>query len=166
MNGIEQTLDQLVEKARAGNKSALEQIIEQIQGKVYNLALRMLWHPEDARDATQEVLIRVITHLGTFHGESAFMTWVYRVATNCLKTMHKSRLEEQQYTFERFGSELDEGLSDAAIQIEDTTQVPLLLEEVKIGCTMGMLLCLDRQHRLAYILGEILELDGQEVLIR
>ncbi len=155
-------LEQLVEQAQAGDKAALEQIVEQIQDKVYGLALRMLWHPEDARDATQEILIRVITHLGTFKGKSKFTTWVYQVAANHLRTIRKSRLEEQQYTFERFGHELEEGLSEAPLQTESDIEEALLLEEIKIGCTLGMLLCLDRSRRLAYILGEILELESPE----
>src|SRR5688500_12343666 len=106
------SLEQAVEQAQSGNKAALEHIVEQIQDMRYGLALRMLWHPEDARDATQEILIRVITHLGSSRGDSEFKTWVYRVATNYLITARKSRLEEQAYTFEQFGKELDEGLSD------------------------------------------------------
>jgi RNA polymerase sigma factor (sigma-70 family) len=156
------TLEETVEQAQAGDKSALEQVVVQIQGKVYGLAVRMLWHPEDARDATQEILIRVITHLGSFRGESAFMTWVYRIAANYLSTARRSRLEEQKFTFERFGDDLDEGLSDQEIQTQPAVDEALLLEEVRLGCTLGMLLCLDRPHRLAYIVGEILEFDSQE----
>jgi RNA polymerase sigma factor (sigma-70 family) len=159
---MELNLEQLVKQAQAGDKVALEHIVGQIQGNVYGLALRMLWHPEDARDATQEILIRVITHLGAFKGKSKFATWVYRVAVNYLRTARKSRLEQQQYTFERFGSELDGGLAEASTQTEGSVEEALLLEEVKIGCTLGMLLCLDRQHRLAFILGDILELPSPE----
>jgi len=155
------SLEELVTSAQDGNRAALEQIVEHIQGKIYNIALRMLWCPDDARDATQEVLIRVITHLGGFRGESSFMTWVYRVATNYLNTMRKGKLEDR-YTFERFGDELDENLSDDSFQVESPVQKSLLLEEIKIGCTTGMLLCLDRPHRMAYILGEVLEIDSQE----
>jgi RNA polymerase sigma factor (sigma-70 family) len=155
------SLEELVASAQDGQALALEQIVEHIQGKIYNIALRMLWCPDDARDATQEVLIRVITHLGGFRGESAFMTWVYRVATNYLNTMRKGKLEDK-YTFERFGVELSENLSDKMPQTENPAQRSLLLEEIKIGCTTGMLLCLDRSHRMAYILGEILEINSQE----
>jgi RNA polymerase sigma factor (sigma-70 family) len=122
----------------------------------------MLWHPEDAQDATQEILIRIVTHLGTFRGESGFITWAYRVAANYLLTARKGRIEAQGYTFARFGEELEEGLSDELPSGEQRTEQSLLLEEVKIGCTLGMLSCLDRPHRLAYILGEILEMDGEE----
>ena len=46
-----------------------------MRNQIYSLALRMLWHPADAEDATQEILIRIVTHLGSFRGESAFSTW-------------------------------------------------------------------------------------------
>jgi DNA-directed RNA polymerase specialized sigma24 family protein len=52
---VESTLDQLVELASEGDKEALEAIIIGIQERIYNLALRMLWHPSDAEDATQEI---------------------------------------------------------------------------------------------------------------
>jgi len=65
----------LVRRAAGGNREALESLIEGIQDKVYGLALRMLWHPEDARDATQEILLRVVTHLSSYRHESSFLTW-------------------------------------------------------------------------------------------
>ena len=155
-------LEESVRQAQAGSREALEQVVEQIQDLIYGVALRMLWHPDDARDATQEILIRVITHLGSFRFESAFKTWVYRIASNYLITARKSRLEEQSYTFDRFGSELDEYASKSSTQTEVSLDDLLLAEEIKIGCTLGMLLCLDRAHRLAYILGEILEIESTE----
>jgi RNA polymerase sigma factor (sigma-70 family) len=145
-------------KSQQGDQAALEELIAQIQGKVYRLALRMLWHPEDAQDATQEILLRVVTHLATFRGESSFFTWVYRIAANHLLRFRKSRLEEQGFTFETFGKDLEEGLCDSSVHPDDS----ILFQEIRVGCTLGMLLCLDRPHRLAYILGEILEIKGNE----
>jgi DNA-directed RNA polymerase specialized sigma24 family protein len=88
------------------------------------------------------------------------MTRADRVAANQLSTTRKGRLKRQNYTFDRFGGELDEGLSDAPIESESKAEHDLLLAEIRIGCTLGMLLCLDRPHRLAYILGEIFEFEG------
>lgn len=153
---------ELIERAGAGDRRALETLIEHIQDNVYGLALRMLWHPEDARDATQEILLRVVTHLSSFRGESAFLTWVYRVAANALINFRKSRVEMQSYDFERFGRELDEGLLHPAPNALPQPDDAVLVEEIKVGCTLGMLMCLDRAHRLAYILGEILEFDSGE----
>jgi RNA polymerase sigma factor (sigma-70 family) len=105
-------LEALVEKARTGDRDGLERLVEQIQRPVYNLALRMLWHPADARDATQDILIRVVTHLGTFRGDSRVLTWVFRVAANYLITARQSRVEAEGYTFDRFANELHDGLGD------------------------------------------------------
>lgn len=156
------SLEALVHRANDGDRMALEEIVRRIQDRVYGLALRMLWHPEDARDATQEILIRIVTHLGTFREESTFSTWVYRVASNYLLTTRKRRAERESLTFEQFGQQLDEGLSDAPLPASNPADQALLVEEVKIGCTQGMLLCLDRGHRLAYILGEIFEVKSKE----
>jgi len=109
-----------------------------------------------------EILIRVITHLSSFRGESAFMTWAYRVASNYLLTTRKRRAEQEALTFERFSAELDEGLADSSVHVSEDVEEQVLIEEVKIGCTHGMLLCLDRDHRLAYILGEIVEVTSEE----
>ena len=158
---MEQSLQELVRRAREGDGESLERLVSGIQDRIYGLALRMLWHPEDARDATQEILVRIVTRLATFRGESSFSTWAHRVAANYLLSARKSRLEQQAYTFQRFGEELDEGLSDVPA-VPATGETALLLEEVKVGCTLGMLTCLDRPHRLAYILGEILEMEGEE----
>jgi RNA polymerase sigma factor (sigma-70 family) len=153
------TLEQLAGEAQRGSLRALDQLLSSVQHKIYTLAARMLWCPDDARDATQEILIKLATHLASFRHESAFMTWAYSVAANYLKSVRRGRLEDR-YTFESFGQELGENLADYD-ETEDPIQTTLLLEEIRIGCTMGMLLCLDRTHRIAYILGEILELDGE-----
>ncbi len=160
------SLETQVERARAGDRPALEAVVAALRDDVYNLAVRMLWHPEDAEDATQEILVKVVTRLDTFAGRSSFRTWVWRVAANHLLTTRKRRAERPEITFEAFGADLAEGLADESTSAEHDERTQLI-EEVKLGCSQGMLLCLDRGHRLAYILGEILELDhreGSEVL--
>lgn len=155
-------LAQEVARARAGDRSALEKLVRAIRQDVYNLAMRFLWHPADAEDATQEALIRMITGLESFKGESSFRTWAYRVACNTLLTAKQKRMQ-QSLTFAEFSDELAQELpDDPAPGSRGEVEQSLLLEEVKIGCTTAMLLCLDRDHRLAYIVGEILELEDQE----
>jgi len=133
-------IEESVREAQAGSKLALQDVIAGIQDQIYGLALRMLWHPEDARDAAQEILVRIVTHLGSFRGESRFTTWAYRVASNYLISSRQSRLEQQAYRFERFGEELDQGLSAVATHSDSDPERDLLLQEVRVGCTMGMLL--------------------------
>jgi len=155
-------LERTVARATAGDRDALEAVILAVQSDVYGLALRFLWHPQDAEDATQEILIRVITGLGNFRGDSVFRTWVYRIACNKLLTLRKQRAEKCSMRFEEFADDLEsEWSGEISLTTPDMDDV-LLLEEVKIGCTLALLPCLDREHRLAYILGEIMELGHRE----
>jgi RNA polymerase sigma factor (sigma-70 family) len=119
----------------------------------------MLWHPQDAEDATQEILVRVVTRLSQFDFKSRLRTWAYRVATNYLLDVKKSCVERQKLSFTSFAEDLAEGLSADGPADHDRS---VLTEEVKLGCTLGMLQCLDRPHRLAYVLGEILDLPAPE----
>lgn len=153
-----QSLEALVREAQGGSRAALEAVAKAIRQQIYGLALRFLWHPEDAEDATQEILVRIVTRLGSFRGESAFTTWVFQVACNALRTTRKRRMEDRAVTVEDFARDLEQGLSDESVATPGVDE-RMLWEEVKIGCTTAMLLGLDRDQRLAYILGEILELD-------
>jgi RNA polymerase sigma factor (sigma-70 family) len=154
--------EQLASRAVEGDGAALAALIEGIQDTVYRLALRMLWHPQDAEDATQEILFKIATSLATFRGESSFRTWALRVATNHLLNVRRSRVEDQRFTFDAFGRDLAEGLDDVPASRRDDPEQALLEEEVKIGCTQAMLLCLDRDERIAYILGDVFELQSPE----
>ena len=152
--------DRLVRRAADGDGAALETVLRAVQDDLYRLALRMLWHPADAEDATQEILVRIATRLGSFRGEAAFGTWAYRVAVNHLLTTRRRRAERAALSFEEFAADLASGL-DRAYSAPDVDDA-LLEEEVKVGCTQAMLLCLDRGHRAAYILGEVFELPSAE----
>ncbi len=147
---------QLVQLAKGGSHSALEELVVRHQSWIYNLALRMVHNPADAADATQEILIKLFTRLSTFDGRSSLRTWLYRVAFNHLLNLKRGRTEAKEITFEQYGRTLD-GIADA--ELPDTQAVPadvrLLIAEARIGCTSGMLLCLDRGQRLVFILGGI-----------
>jgi RNA polymerase sigma factor (sigma-70 family) len=155
----EPVIEDLARRALDGDRDAVEQLVRELQGDIYGLALRMLWNREDAEDATQEILVRAVTRLAQFDFRSRLKTWVYRIAVNYILDVKKSPVERMQFTFERFGADLAEGLSSNG---PTDAERSLLTEEVKVGCTLGMLQCLDRPHRFAYIVGEIMELPGPE----
>lgn len=149
----------LVARAQAGDADALEQAVRAVRDRVYRLSLRMTARPPDAEDATQEILIRVITRLSTYRGEAAFMTWVHRIAVNHLLDRSRNCVERMEMSFEAFADDLRDGLSSAASTAPDAA---ILEREVQLACTHAMLMCLDREHRVAYILGEIFEMDSVE----
>jgi RNA polymerase sigma factor (sigma-70 family) len=154
--------EELVQKAQEGNRAALEAVILKIQDRVYKLALRMLGHPADAEDAAQEILVKVITRLGGFKFDSAFTTWVYRVAANHLLTCRKRRAELQSQTFELYASQIQQGFSGEQVEAGNKAEQGLIVEEIRLSCLQGVLVCLDRPHRMAYILGEIFDMSSRE----
>jgi len=148
----------LVARARSGEREALETLITRHEPWIYNIAVRMLNHPEDAKDATQEILLKAVTSLASFEERSSFRTWLYRIAVNHVLNMKRGRREPVGLTFRCYGHGLD---TTPDLDPPDGHSVPvdakLLVDEARITCTAGMLLCLDRQQRLVYILGEIFE---------
>jgi RNA polymerase sigma factor (sigma-70 family) len=159
---------ELIARIKDGNRDALEALIRRHQGWIYNIALRMVYFPEDAEDVTQEILIKLLSSLSSFEGKSRFRTWLYRIVVNHVLNMKRSRAEDAGYTFEIYR----DGLRSAPdLELPDPNSVPadvqLLVDEARIGCSMGMLLCLDREQRLVYIVGAIFgvtDVVGAELL--
>jgi len=147
----------LVARVQAGSRQALETLLERHQPWIYNILVRMLYYPEEAEDATQEVLIKVLTKLSTFEARSSFRTWLYRIVVNHALNIKRRGDRPDTISFSDYARGLD---NTADLDLPDPSSVPadvqLLQQEAKIGCTSGMLLCLDREQRLVYILGGIL----------
>src|SRR6266567_2073833 len=98
----------LVARARSGDRRALEDLIQRHQGWMYNIALRMLYHPQDAEDATQEILVKVMTRLSSFEGRSSVRTWLYRIVVNHVLNMKRGRVEHASTEFASYGAALDD----------------------------------------------------------
>lgn len=158
----------MVDKAVGGDKQALEQLLDGVSDLVYNLSLRMLGSPHDAEDASQEIYIRIITSLSTFKKESAFSTWVYRVATNYLLNYKKSMFAKMPpLSFEYYGADIEAGIVPNSIELTAGADEDLLAQELKLSCTNVMLQCFDPESRLIYVLGVMFRVDskiGGEIL--
>jgi len=158
----------LLESAVAGNKKSLEQLIKRHQAWIYNISMKMVWHPMDAEDVTQEALIKIITKLSSFRGESSFRTWAYRIVANHVINMKKRMMEFEYTSFQKYGDAI---VNSPDLELPDpdsvNVDVSLLIEETKIGCMNAMLLCLDREQRLIFILGALIGINdeaGSEIL--
>jgi RNA polymerase sigma factor (sigma-70 family) len=132
-----------------------------LQGRVYGLALRMLGHPQDAEDASQEILVQIATHLSQFRGQSQLSTWAYRIAARHLVRFRRSRAETAAMEVQQVAGAIDLGLAATQPHALPEGDARLLEEEVRLTCTQAMLLCLSRHERIAYLLGQVLGADDE-----
>ena len=156
---------QLVEEAKAGNKKSLEKLLLKHQPYIYNIAWKMVRNPADAEDLTQEVLIKVMTKLSQFKAESTFRTWLYRIVTNHF-LMGKRKPDENTFSFDAMSNGL-ENTPDIEMTELEREEKKNLVREMNYMCMSGMLLCLTRDQRLVFILGEMFSADhtiGSEIL--
>jgi RNA polymerase sigma factor (sigma-70 family) len=160
-------LDQeLVKGAIGGDKQALQTLITRHQVFMYNLALKMTKNVEDAEDLTQEVFIKAITALTKFEGKSKFRTWLYRIAVNHFLNTKKRKTELMISDFESYFNSID-NIPVYELTNQEQGDLSETIDEIRISCTAGMLLCLDREQRMIYVLGEMFGIDhnlGSEIL--
>ncbi|MCH4283646.1 MULTISPECIES: RNA polymerase sigma factor [Bacillota] len=159
MNKIEQ--NKYVEAALEGDSQALETLLIEVKNFIFNLSLRMLGNVHDAQDATQDILIRIMTRLDSFHQESAFTTWVYRLSVNYLINYKKSIFAQHSLSFEFYEQDTKNGFmekNEALLQGIDEDE---LAWELRMSCTNVMLQCFDPQTRCIFILGTMFHLDSK-----
>lgn len=151
---------ELVARAVDGDRASLEEVVHLLQDPLYRMALRMVWRPADAEDATQEILIRVVTRLASWRAEAKLSTWAYRIGVNYLLNLRrKTPQEAKELSLEAFGEDLADGLAPADYAGPDAE---LLAQEVRLSCSQAVLQCLERGERVAFVLGEIFELTSTE----
>lgn len=138
---------ELIERHRAGDPTAFDEIFRGYQQMVFNVALRMSGNPEEAADLSQEIFLRVYRHVGRFRGKSSLKTWIYRVAINCCRSRLSRRRLPMVSTSDRAGDVLE--------RIRDRRPGP---ERVTIGR--------DRARRLFDALGELPRPYREAVVLR
>ena len=162
MNGsTDNELHTLIDQATAGDKQALETLLGGVQDLVFNLSLRMMGTFPDAEDASQDILLKVMTHLSSFKKESSFSTWVFAIAVNHLKNYKKHMFAKYPLTFDYYGDDiLHANLEDVPDLTQDVEKA-VLAEELKLSCTNVMLQCLDTESRCIFILGTMFHVDSR-----
>lgn len=152
---------QRIQAAVSGDSMALEEILCSLQDMVFNLSLRMLGLIPDAEDATQEILIKIMTHLSSFRQECSLTTWAFRIAVNHLRTYRKGMFSQHPLSFEIYGEDILSGREKDIPDMSGGVDATLLERELKLSCTNVMLQCLDRESRSIYILGTMFRLDSR-----
>ncbi|MBL4705321.1 MAG: RNA polymerase sigma factor [Flavobacteriales bacterium] len=155
----------LVSKSLNGDVKALDALIRIHQPFIYNVAWKMTNDKNDALDLTQEALIKVVTKLNLFKGKSAFRTWLYRIVVNEFLQAKRKSKEDQFLDFNDFSKKLD-GIPESQPTPQEELELKEFTREAKMRCMSGMLMCLSREQRLIYVLGDLFGIDqnvGSEI---
>lgn len=154
-------LEVLIDKATQGDKDSLETVILSVQDLIFNLSLRMLGSFPDAEDASQDIILKVITHLSSFKKESSFSTWIFKIATNYLIDYKKHMFARYPLSFEFYGNDIENGNTEDIPDLTQNVEKAILSEELKMSCTNVMLQCLDTESRCIFILGTMFKADSR-----
>src|SRR6516225_5012702 len=97
MIGASASDDDLLAKARAGDRAALEALLERHQAQVYRFAMKMCRDPEDAKDVLQDTLLAMARGVHDFRGASSISTWLYTIARSyCIKKRRRSKFAPEE----------------------------------------------------------------------
>ena len=153
----------LVERSKAGDQDAFAALVEENQGRIYNLALRMTGNPEDAAELTQEAFFNAWRGLSKFQGGSAFSTWLYRLASNaCIDFLRREKRRRGLSMTVSLDDEGDSGrqaeLPDWLFSPEHQSEQRDLQEALEKGLST-----LSSEHRQVLVLREIHGLSYGEI---
>lgn len=158
--GHNATLVRLIERAAAGETTAFEQLMTLSQHKVATTAWRLLGNTEDARDATQEVFLRVYRHLGRFKPEQDFFGWLYRITVNVCHDLERKR-RPRGVRVTSLEEERESGSLEHLARDEDGEGATLLAQ--RRALVARAMATLPSKERAAVVLRDIEGLSTEEV---
>jgi len=155
---------QLVERVQAGDKTAFDLLVRKYQHKVVKLVTRYLRNPADAEDVAQEAFIKAYRAMPQFRGDSAFYTWLYRIAINTAKNAIVSR-DRNPVEFDLDMQAIEESQSMQA-RLADTTTPESLLQTEEIRTTVNQAIdALPEDLRTAIVLRELEGLSYEDIAL-
>ncbi|MFK7920337.1 MAG: RNA polymerase sigma factor [Bacteroidia bacterium] len=157
---------ELIKRTLEGDKESLTELIERHQGYIYNIAWKMVGNPQDAADLSQEALIKIITKLGNFNFASSFQTWAYRIVRNHFLNDQKQSIKVPTQNFQELGDALD-SIPNVDLAEDEKEEKKEFIKETRLTCLSGMLLCLTKEQRMIFIIGEMFRADhtiGSEIM--
>ena len=150
----------LVERAAAGDKAAFEQIMIHSQQRVMAMSWRILGNEADARDASQEVFLRVYKYLGSFKQDQDFFAWVYSITVNVCRDMLKKRQHESD-RFHALEADSSGDILEIPFEHEDAEQT--LIQAQRRELIARAIATLPFKERASIVLRDVEGLSTDEV---
>jgi RNA polymerase sigma-70 factor (ECF subfamily) len=159
--GTEQSDLELVRRAQKNERGAFDLLVLKYQHKVVKLVARLLRDPTEAEDVAQEAFVKAYRALGSFRGDSAFYTWLYRIAVNTARNSIASR-QRRPLDYEAELSESEQNNVAARLKHDDTPEATVLSEEIRQTVNQAIEQ-LPEDLRTAIVLREIEGLSYEEI---
>ena len=154
----------LVQRVQRGDKTAFDLLVRKYQHKVVKLVTRYLRNPADAEDVAQEAFIKAYRAMPQFRGDSAFYTWLYRIAINTAKNAIVAR-DRNPVEFDLDMQAIEESQSMQA-RLADTTTPESLLQTEEIRTTVNQAIdALPEDLRTAIVLRELEGLSYEDIAL-
>lgn len=159
--GTEQSDLELVRRAQRNERGAFDLLVLKYQHKVVKLVARLLRDPTEAEDVAQEAFVKAYRALGSFRGDSAFYTWLYRIAVNTARNSIASR-QRRPLDYEADLSESEQNNVAARLKHDDTPEANALSEEIRVTVNQAIEQ-LPEDLRTAIVLREVEGLSYEEI---
>ena len=160
-SGVEQSDLELVKRAQRGERGAFDLLVLRYQHKVVKLVARLLRDPTEAEDVAQEAFVKAYRALASFRGDSAFYTWLYRIAVNTARNAMASR-QRRPLDYEADLSETEQSAVASRMSHSDTPEATALSDEIHATVNRAVAE-LPEDLRTAIILREIEGLSYEEI---
>ncbi len=128
-SGVEQTDLELVRRAQRGERGAFDLLVLRYQHRVVKLVARLLRDPTEAEDVAQDAFVKAYRALGSFRGDSAFYTWLYRIAVNTARNSMASR-QRRPLDYEADLNESEQAAVESRMRHGDTPEAAALSDEI------------------------------------
>ena len=147
--------EELVRRYLAGDERAFSILVERHQTRVFNIALRVLGDPDDARDAAQDAFLSMLRKLSQFRGDSAFTTWLHRVTVNsCYDILRKRR---RQPMLRLVGDE-DDPIPETGPPVADHADATVASIDVARALQL-----IPEEYRVTLVLADIQDIPYEEI---
>jgi len=160
-SGVEASDLELVRRAQRGERAAFDLLVLRYQHKVIKLVARLLRDPAEAEDVAQEAFVKAYRALASFRGDSAFYTWLYRIAVNTARNAMASR-QRRPLDYEAELSDSEQSNVESRLRHSDTPEASVLSEEIRETVNRAVA-DLPEDLRTAIILREVEGLSYEEI---
>lgn len=161
--GQNQSDDELIRLAKTGDGKATAELFEKHHGKIYSFLYRATGRREDAEDLCQEVFLVAFKNISSFRGESAFSTWVFRIAINRFRDYLRKEKQRPLPMQRDFDEDVLTGSEDTRATISSPLRDELSIQVISVQDLRDSLRRIDPKYRIPLLLNALEDMPYQDI---